>query len=568
MAGALFGVLAAAACSRPVAPARADAPPAKVRAETAAAGDPSATGAASEIPVVSQKPPLGRPRAIVDLAGRDGAAAVRAEWRYSDVRIDKVIAKGPGPDLRPSGAPIATHDYAPKAGAADFDDSAWPVVDPATLDARRGQGKLSFGWYRLRLTLPERVGDVELAGSTVAFEIVIDDYAEIWVDGKLSRRLGESGGSVVAGFNHPNRVILTRSARPGQEFTIAVFGMNGPISAAPDNFIWIRSATLDIHDGDNGDGRRPSYGSVERLDPALDAIFDADARVEKLAGGFQFVEGPLWNPAENALLFSDPNQNVIYRYDTDGALGVFRTKSGYKGFDVGKYHQPGSNGLAIDRDGRVTIDEHGNRRVTRLEPNGALTVLADNYQGKRLNSPNDLVYKRDGSLYFTDPPFGLPKGFEDPNKDLAYSGVFRWAEGKLTLLTKDLTGPNGLAFSPDEKYLYVDNWDPKRKVVMRYRVQEDGTLANGSVFFDMTSAPGEEALDGLKVDQNGNLFVSGPGGIWILSEAGKQLGMLRVAELPANFAWGGPDRRSLYMTARTGLYRITTKIKGAGAFWQ
>ena len=171
--------------------------------------------------------------------------------------------------------------------------------------------------------------------------------------------------------------------------------------------------------------------------------------------------------------------------------------------DIAEYGQPGSNGLTLDRDGRLTIDEHGNHRVTRLERNGQLTVLADRYEGKRLNSPNDLVYKSDGALYFTDPPFGLPKFFDDPRKELPFSGVFRVADGHVQLLTTDLTGPNGLAFSPDERFLYVDNWDVARKVIMRYPVQADGALGPGEVFFDLTvSEPGEEAFDGLKVDRD------------------------------------------------------------------
>jgi gluconolactonase len=185
-----------------------------------------------------------------------------------------------------------------------------------------------------------------------------------------------------------------------------------------------------------------------------------------------------------------------------------------------------------------------------------VTVLADRYNGKRLNSPNDLVYRSDGSLYFTDPPFGLPKAFDDPRRELPFSGVFRLVNGRLQLLATDLNGPNGLAFSPDERYLYVTNWDPARKVVMRYDVQRDGALAEGRVFFDMTSAPGEEALDGMKVDCSGTLFVSGPGGVWVISADGRHLGTIRVPELPANMAWGDADGRTLYFTARTGVYRM------------
>jgi gluconolactonase len=220
-------------------------------------------------------------------------------------------------------------------------------------------------------------------------------------------------------------------------------------------------------------------------------VIPRDATVEKLAGGFGFTEGPVWSP-EGFLLFSDPNENRIYRWSPDGQVSVYRTNSGYTGMDIAEYGQPGSNGLAIDRDGRLTILEHGNRRVTRLEKNGTLTVLADRYEGHRLNSPNDLVYKSDGALYFTDPPFGLPKAFDDARKELPYSGVFRFADNRLTLVAKDLMGPNGIAFSTDEKSLYVTNWDTAHKVVMRYDVMADGRLTNGKVFFDMTGAAGKK----------------------------------------------------------------------------
>ena len=502
----------------------------------------------------------GRPDAIVDLTTRDGVALVQGQWRYADTRIVETDFRAPGPDLRASGPPIKTYDYAPHAGVVDFDDSGWPVIPADTLEARRGTGKLSFNWYRIRVTIPPKVGRLDPAGSTVVFEAVVDDYAEIWVDGRLARRLGQVGGSLIGGFNAPNRVVLTRDARPGQQIQIAVFGANGPLSDPPSNFIWIRSATLDFY---RPVPPAPVPGvTVARLAPEIDQIVPREAVVEKLAEGFQFTEGPVWVRDGGYLLFSDPNANTIYAWTPEGQLSVFRAKSGYRGPDIAEYGQPGSNGLALDREGRLTINEHGNRRVTRLEKNGVLTVLADRYEGKRLNSPNDLVYKSDGTLYFTDPPFGLPRFHEDPRKELPYTGVFRYADGRLRLLTTDLTGPNGIAFSPDERHLYVTNWDLRKKVVMRYEVASDGDLANGRVFFDMTGAPGEEALDGLKVDQRGNLYVSGPGGLWIISPEAQHLGTIKTPELPANFAWGDEDGRTLYMTARTSLYRVRLGIPG------
>ncbi|MGH9812848.1 MAG: SMP-30/gluconolactonase/LRE family protein, partial [Candidatus Acidiferrales bacterium] len=380
----------------------------------------------------------------------------------------------------------------------------------------------------------------------------------------------------VNGWNAPNRLIVARNVRPGQTIQLAVFGINGPISNPPTNFIWVRYARLEFYNGPAVPlALTPAEVNIQidRLDPAIDAIVGPNPKIWKLAEGFKFTEGPIWipdrGPARRSLgeggylLFSDPNSNIIYKYTSDGKLEVFRTPSGYSGADLADYGQPGSNGLTLDPQGRLTINEHGNHRVSRLEKDGKVTVLADSYQGKRLNSPNDLVYKSDGSLYFTDPPFGLPKFYDDPRKELSYSGVFRVSpDGRLTLLNADLKGPNGIAFSPDEKYLYVGNWDEQKKVVMRYEVQPDGTLANGMVFFDMTSALGEDALDGIKLDQAGNLYVSGPGGLWVLSPDGKHLGTIYAPKHIHNMAWGDADGKTLYLCARSGLYRMRLGIPG------
>jgi gluconolactonase len=500
-----------------------------------------------------------KPDALIDLRTEDGVRAVRGAWKHSDAHVVGIDARLPGPDLKPTGGPVRTFDLEPKAGVAGFDDRSWPVIPATTLEARRSTGRLAFSWYRIRVTVPERVAALQTTGSTVVLEVVVDDYAEVWVDGKLPRTFGQSGGAFARGWNTPNRVVLTRDARPGQEIQVAILGANGPFSDPPPNFIWVRSATLEFFAPPGEAAGVPL--EVERLDEGLDAVLPANARVEKLADGFDFVEGPVWVP-EGYLLFSDPNRNTIYRYTPGEGVAVFRTKSGYTGADVGRYHQPGSNGLTLDSEGRLTIDEHGNRRVTRIEPNGLVTVLADRFDGKRLNSPNDLVYHSSGALYFTDPPFGLPAVYDDPAKELPFSGVFRLHEGALTLLTADLKGPNGLAFSPDERYLYVGNWDPERKVVMRYEVLANGTLAGSTVFLDLTRAEGDEAIDGVKVDQQGHVYVSGPGGLWIVSPEGRRLGVLRTPELAANFAWGDADGRTLYLTARTGLYRVRLNLPG------
>src|SRR6185369_17824518 len=424
------------------------------------------------------------PMAQVDLATPAGLDVVQGAWRYQDVELIPTQFGG-----------AATWDYTPHAGARDFDDSAWQKIEPSTLATRRGHGRISFNWYRLLITVPEQIDGTALAGTTAYFETSLDDYAEVWVDGELPRLTGQNGGSVVAGWNATNRLVIGRNVIPGQKIQLAIFGINGPLSNPPTNFIWMRLAGLDFYKGQRGPvAITPSEVNVEvlRKDPRIDEIVGPNPKIFKLAEGFQFTEGPVWVRDGGYLIFSDPNANTQYKYTRDGKLTVFRQPSGYSGADIAEYGQPGSNGLTLDQQGRLTINEHGNRRVTRLEKDGSLSVLADRYDGKRLNSPNDLVYRSDGALYFTDPPFGLPKFFDDPRKELPFSGVYSVRDGKLRLVSTDLTGPNGIAFSPDERYLYVTNWDEKKKVIMRYESHADGTVSNGELFFDMTSAAGED----------------------------------------------------------------------------
>jgi gluconolactonase len=506
------------------------------------------------------------PAATVDLTTPEGVRLVKGEWRYSDTKIIEVDFRAPGPDGQPTGAPIRTYDFAPHAGGADFDDSRWKVIDPGSLAARRSTGRLCFNWYRINITVPERIGSFDPTGSTVVFETALDDYAEVWVDGELTRAPGQSGGSVISGWNAANRLIVGRNVKPGQQIRLAVFGINGPISNPPTNFIWMRYARLEFEPGGADPVALPPREvnvEVTRLEPAMDAIVGPNPKLFKLAEGFQFTEGPVWVPDGGYLLFSDPNANTIYKYSRDGRLSVYRRPSGYSGADIAEYGQPGANGLTLDPQGRLTVNEHGNRRVTRIEKDGSVTVLASGYRGKRLNSPNDLVYRSDGTLFFTDPPFGLPKFFDDARKELPFSGVYSLAHGKLQLVSKDLTGPNGVALSPDERHLYVGNWDQKKKVVLRYEVNADGTLSRGRVFFDMTSAPGEDAIDGIKVDSQGNLYVCGPGGVWVISPAGKHLGTIKAPKNVHNLAWGDDDGKTLYLCAQTALYRMPLHISGA-----
>jgi gluconolactonase len=518
--------------------------------------------------IFAQDVPSSRPDASIDLATVEGVKLVGGEWRYSDTKIVEVDFRAPGADSQPTGEPVRTYDYTPKAGGSDYDDSNWQKVSAGDLSKRRGKGRLSFNWYRINITVPQKVGDFDPTGSTIVFETALDDYAEIWVDGEISRYLGQKGGSVVAGWNAANRLIIGRDVKPGQKIQLAVFGINGPISNPPTNFIWVREAKVDFYKSRSPGpiAITPSEVNVEviRDDDAINKIVGPNPKVFKLAEGFQFTEGPVW--IGDGLLFSDPNANTIYKYSKDGKLSVFKTHSGYTGNDIVEYRQPGSNGITLDPQGNIVFDQHGNRRVVRLEKDGSETVVADKFDGKRLNSPNDLVYRSDGTLFFTDPNFGLPKLGDDPRKELPQTGVYAIYKGKVQLVTKEFTGPNGIALSPDEKFLYIGNWDDNRKVVYRYELQPDGTVINGKLFFDFTSMKGEDAIDGVKVDTDGNVYVSAPGGLHVLSPDGRHLGVIVTPQHVHNMAWGDDDGKTLYLCARSGLYRMRLNIEGVRPF--
>lgn len=234
-----------------------------------------------------------RPDAVIDLRTDAGATSVHGTWKYTDAQIVDVDSRAPGADLKPSGAAVRTHDIQPKAGAADFDDSAWPTIAASSLEQRRSNGRLAFSWYRLNVTVPSIVGTFDPTGSTIYFEISVDDYAEVWLDGKLPQVLGQSGAQMIHGWNSPNRVLLTRNARPGQTFQLAIFAANGPLSDPPANFIWVRSADLDFYSPEHASVGKPVETKIERLDPALDQIIAPGTRIEQLADGFGFTEGPV-----------------------------------------------------------------------------------------------------------------------------------------------------------------------------------------------------------------------------------------------------------------------------------
>lgn len=511
--------------------------------------------------------PAAAPVAVVDLATEEGAAALGATWRVRAAELAPVDFYSPGADGQPSATSARAWDVVPQAGWADFDDADWPIVAPEALAERRGAGKLSFVWYRLELTWPERLGDVEVAGKQAVLEVVVDDAAEIWVDGELRRCPGQAGGSMVAGWNAPNRVVVAPRATPGHTLRVAIFGVNGPLSGSPTNYVWLKRARLELSPAPDSPAHAIAPAceenvTIDRFDREADAVFSRNPKLFLVAEGLTFAEGPVWDPAGGgALLLSDPNENRIYRWSAAGGLERFRERSGYAGDDVARYRQPGSNGLGIDAQGRLVLDQHGNRRVVRLERDGRETVLAERDGGRRLNSPNDLAIRSDGTVYFTDPFFGLPGFDEDPAKELPYQGIYRIVDGRAEPLATDLAGPNGLAFAPDERFLYVGNWQDDRKVVLRYPVKPDGRLGVGELFADLTAEPGEDAIDGVKTDEAGRVYVSGPGGLWVFAADGRRLARVRTPRHAHNFAWG-EDGSVLYLAARDHLYRMPTLTRG------
>ncbi len=322
-----------------------------------------------------------------------------------------------------------------------------------------------------------------------------------------------------------------------------------------------------------------SIGSVERLDPAVNALLPAGATLDVVAEGFDWSEGPLWIPgglfSGGYLIFSDIPPNKVMKWEPGKGVSVYLAQSGYLDPIPRPNHiapdEPGSNGLVLSPKGELILCQHGNRQVARMDapldqPAPKFIPVADKHEGKRLNSPNDAAFHRNGDLYFTDPPYGLTRKMEDPDKKIPYQGVYRVTpSGEVTLLTKEMSRPNGIAFSPDFKTLYVANSDPERAIWMAFPVKDDGTLGEGRVFFDATPMVGKHKglPDGMKVDANGNLFATGPGGVLVFSPEGKHLGTLLTGQATSNCAFG-EDGKTLYVTADMYILRVRLTTKGAG----
>jgi gluconolactonase len=312
---------------------------------------------------------------------------------------------------------------------------------------------------------------------------------------------------------------------------------------------------------------RPTHEPlITRLDPRFDRLVPAGTRLEKLVDDHGWTEGPVWVRDGDYLLFSDVVKNRIYRWKAGEGESVYLEHSGYAGSAPFAGPEPGSNGLAIDLQGRLVFAQHGNRSISRRERLGRIVPLVTSYEGHRINSPNDLVFAANGDLYFTDPPFGLPRTFDDAGKELPYQGVYRLARnGALTLLTRELSAPNGIAFSPDRGTLYVSNADRKRLVWVAFPVKKDGTLGPGRVLFDGTAAfAGRRGTaDGMKVDAEGNIFGAGPGGVYVFSPRGEILGWFDFGGNVGNVAWG-EDGRTLFIAANATIYRVRLATRGAG----
>ena len=311
-----------------------------------------------------------------------------------------------------------------------------------------------------------------------------------------------------------------------------------------------------------------TLGSIDRKDPKLDALIPKDAKIEVLAGGFKWTEGAVWDKKNGSLLFSDIPNNRVVRWSAKDGVSDFLKPSGYTGKNKFTGDEPGANGLAFDAHGHLVLCQHGDRRIARLKADNTFETVVDKYMGKRFNSPNDLVFAKNGDLYFTDPPYGLPGQMKDPAKELDFQGVYKLsAKGELTLLTKEMSRPNGIALSPDEKTLYVANSDPDKAIWMAFPIKADGTLGEGKLIHDATAdvkaSPNKGLPDGMKVDAKGNIFATAINGVYVFSPDFTLLGRIVTNDKTANCGWGD-DGTVLYLCTNDKLTRVKTSTKGLG----
>ncbi len=316
----------------------------------------------------------------------------------------------------------------------------------------------------------------------------------------------------------------------------------------------------------SGFGQTKTTGKLVESDPEFRQLIDITSPIEVIAEGFDWSEGPVWVKSQGFLLFSDVPQNVIYKWKAGEKVVEFLRPSGYTGI-LPYSNEPGSNGLTLSNDGQLLACEHGDRRVTKMPfSGGGKFAMADNYQGKRFNSPNDLVQSKKGDIYFTDPPYGLPKYDQDPTQEVEGFGVYRISnDRKVSLEIADLTRPNGVALSVDQKTLYVAQSDLAKAWILEYPILENGSLGKGKIFYDATPLAQQGLIgapDGLKVDEKGNVFSTGPGGVLVINAKGKLLGRIETGQATSNVAWG-EDGGTLFITADMYLCRIRTKTKGA-----
>ena len=314
--------------------------------------------------------------------------------------------------------------------------------------------------------------------------------------------------------------------------------------------------------------KKTTLGSIDRKDPKLDELIPKDAVIEVLAGGYKWTEGPVWDKKGSFLLFSDIPNNRIVKWSAKGGTSDFLKPSGYTGSEKFTGEEPGSNGLAFDKDGTLVLCQHGDRRIAKLGKDGKFVTVVDKYMGKRLNSPNDLVFAKNGDMYFTDPPYGLPGQMKDPAKELDFQGVYRLnAKGELALLTKEMSRPNGIGLSPDEKTLYVANSDPALAIWRAFPIKDDGTLGPGKTIFDATAdviaSPNKGLPDGLKVDAKGNIFATAVNGVYVFAPDFTFLGRIVTNDKTANCGWGD-DGTVLYLCTNDKLTRVKTSTKGLG----